>query len=1060
MKRRLSILLLCAILPLAISAQLTITGTVTGAQDGATLPGVSILEKGTTNGTVSDLEGKYSIRVSDGAILDFSFVGMFSKEISVEGRTIIDIAMDPDVVGLDEVMVVGYGTMKRSNVTGAISSVNSDDVITMAVSNVEQALQGRASGINVITADGNPGSSMHVSIRGLSTTGRNEPLYIIDGVEAHSYKTVLAENEMASPGVDGWPIGTKRVNGLDNLNPNDIESIEILKDASAAAIYGSRAANGVVLITTKRGKKGKPRLDFDAYWGLKTMPDFPEVMSGADYIDYVLEAYATNPVFSNNPPGLYSDYLADPGSFPEVDWLDEAYTNGTIQNYNLRLSGGNDYANYMISSSYLDDQGVIPGTMYDRITVRSAVDMDFGRLKVGQNLAISTSNNVLEIYARSRPTLYNMAMSLPMMPIRADGMDENGRWITSPDATEYTNISTYYTTMVQPTNSIMMQDIIDDESTNGNLTGNLFAELSIIDNLKYKIDVKAVINRFTRKQFLPTWSAGIWNNTSARLNEFRINEDSYALDQLLTYNKTLGDHHLDATVGFVMQVWHHTSLDGHKENMLSNDIHYFDGDALQPPYPRVWGGRSENAIHSWIGRIAYAYKDRYYLTGSFRRDGSSKFQDDYRWGNFPGVSAKWRVSNENFWENVPVVNELGIRASWGILGRENSIGPYATVGNMGSGAYSFGLSGALTPGFALGEIRNPGLIWEEVEMLDFGLDLGLLENRIWISASYYDSNTHGMLLGRPIPASVGVGGDITSNAGEISNKGFEMEMTYKQVSGEFSFSTTLTLTHNKNKIIDIGGENVILDSGAPVWDVPTTIWSRAGGSFGDFYVIKTDGIFQNEQEILDHVSSDGTVIQPRAMPGDIRFIDANDDGRITAFDDRQYCGNTFPKLEGGLNLNGSYRGFDMTVYFYGNYGNKVYNATNYILEGMWGMYNQSITVLDRWTEDNPSTTMPRANWADNNQNKNGRSESDRFIEDASFLKLRQLQLGYNLPSSVINRVKISSLRIYLSGQNLFTLTKYSGIDPEVGRDGYLNRGVDRGITPQLRTFMVGVQLGI
>jgi TonB-dependent starch-binding outer membrane protein SusC len=992
-------------------SQRMVTGNVTGAEDGVPLPGVAVIEKGTTHGTTTDVNGNYALAVEPGATLSFTFVGMIPQEIEVGDQTRIDLAMETESIGIEDVIVIGYGTQRKSDVTGSISKVSPDNLVLMAVPNIEQALHGRAAGINITQADGNPGASMHVRIRGTGTTGNNDPLYIVDGVEVHSYRTVNAENEPTAFGRSGWPIAIKRVSGLDNINPNDIESIEILKDASASAIYGSRAANGVVLITTKRGKTGKPRIQFDAYQGWKQMPGFYDMMNTDDYMEYVNDAWATNFIFSKSPPKSFDDYAADPTQFNTYDWQDARYVTGRTQNYDLSVSGGNDFATYRISASSFDEQGVIPETWYDRITLRSNTEMTFGRFKFGQNIGVSRSHSALERYAWSRPALYYMPLMPPLIPIYSDEMDADGRWVESPDATGHTTVTPYYVLKAsrEPVNSILYQDLIDDKSQNDNFTGNMFAELKIIKGLSYRIDGKVTINKFNRQDWSPTWSIGTWTNQIAELSESFMTQESYTLDQLLNYKRDFGDHSVSALAGYVMQKWQHESFNVSNQGFLDNNMPYFsapvDGTLAQP---KVSGGINANTLHSILGRVFYSFKSKYMVTGTIRRDGSSKFTEDNKWGTFPAASAKWRISKESFWTNVPVINELAIKASYGKLGRESSIGPYQTVSRLSSAGYTFGGKsmgqGSRNPGYTITSYVNPGLIWEEDISQDYGIELGLWENKIFLTGNYYHKYTKGMLLGIPIPASVGAGGSITDNAGEILNKGIEFELFYKDNFGDVVFDAILTLARNKNEIINIGEGN-ILRSGEPIWDTENVLWSQAGGAFGDFYLVETDGIFQDPDQVADHSWTNPEtgatkLIQPNAKPGDIRYVDFNDDGQIDD-GDRQYYGNTFPKFEGGLNLNGGYKGFDLNLYFYWNYGNYVYNGGRYMFEGMTGIWNQSTAVLDRWTPDNPSTTMPRAIW--NDPNKNTKAATDRFLEDGSFLKLKMLTLGYTLPSRLTSR---------------------------------------------------------
>lgn len=1049
---------------ISLAQEITIKGSIVNSEDNLPIIGANVVVKGTTIGTITDGDGKYELSVPESATIVVSYIGMISKEINVRNETTIDVTLEQNRIQLDEVVAIGYGSQRRSDITGTVSTVSSEEVSNIATSNVEMALQGRASGINLVATDGNPGASMHVVIRGLQTIGNNDPLYIVDGVEMSSYKTINAENE---PGTfrhgDEWPIAHKRVSGLDNLNPNDIESIEILKDASAAAIYGVRAANGVVLVTTKRGKKGKPQVAFDAYWGNKSIHSLPEVLNTKDFVDYINDSWETNLLFQNDltRPPAFDAYLEDPSKFPEgEDWLNARYNKGLTKNYNLRFSGGNEFVTYMMSTSSYDEQGVIPGTYYDRVTIRSNTEIDLKRLKIGQNISLSRSHTAMELFAWSRPALYYMSLMPPWIPVHADAMDENEKWIESEGATGHTGVTPYYSRFKEPVNSLVWQELHQDNDENDNVAGNIYAELEILEDLKYKIDGKVSINNYTRKAFTPTYEVAELVNPIAGLWVQNFKNESYTLDQLLSYSKEIGDHKFSALAGFIMQRWDYTSLHGGNSGFLNNDMPYLDAPLdARLSTPDINGGANTYTMHSYLGRFTYNLKDKYLITANIRRDGSSKFREEFRWGNFPGISGKWRVSKESFWMNVPFINEFSVSASYGKLGRDANIGPYSTVPGLDFTGYTFGgLSagqGVTHTGATVTNIVNTALIWEEAIQQDYGIELGLLKNKLWLDANYYHAYTKGMLLALPIP-STAPGGEILDNAGEILNRGLELELSFRQTISKFNFNITGTFTRNINEVLDIGEGNILDDLAEPIWDTESTQRVQAGGSFGDWYLIETDGIFQTPEEVQAHSIGD-VLIQPNASPGDIRYVDSNGDSTITA-EDRIYMGSAFPIFEAGLNVSMSYRNFDLTVFLYANYGNKVYNGTRYMLEGMTGFWNQGVGVLDRWTETNPTNDMPRAVW--NDPNNNTRAATDRFLEDGSFLKLKQLELAYNLPKKWTTKIGMSNCRIYVSGQNLLTFTKYSGLDPEVGRDGIYTRGMDRGITPQLRTFIIGIHIGI
>ncbi len=1023
-----------------------INGKVTELESDTPLPGVNIIEKGTTNGTVTDQDGNYRITVTDNqAVLIFSSIGYLAQEISVNGRSEISVSMEIDIKSLEEIVVVGYSTQQKKDVTSSVGSVDVENLQKRAVTDVTQALQGTVAGVNITSTDGNPGSALNFNIRGLSTlgAGENTPLVIVDGVQITGLQQIDFENTLGD--LDGTVAST----GLENINPNDIESIEILKDASAAAIYGSRAANGVVLVTTKRGKRGKPVVSYNNYVGIQTPYKNTKVTNTKEYIGILQKMYGAD-LADPNVPQAARDYLANPGNFQDYNWQDLIYDKAFMQSHDLSVSGGGDFGNYRISAGYLNQDGITLGTNYERFNLRANSDFKVSeKITIGQSLSLANSTTIPEPFSFSRSVYYQ---SLKMYPYFSP-TTEDGEWNTT---------SFYWGGGTNPENHIRnpfhYKSLWDRDIVGNNVSANLYAEIEILEGLKYKISGSYALAQLrTHTQFGDKGNKpGEYFNTNKSINESYVDDSNWNVDNILSYNKTFGQHAIDVMAGFVSQKFYERVLTGSKNDFLSDITSTLNGPGGKNA--NTSGSESESSLLSVLGKVFYAYDDRYLVTVNFRRDGSSRFAKDYRWGNFPGVSLGWRVSREGFWQNAnfgSVISDFKLRAGYGKLGRQN-VGNYDYKPVLIFEPVVFG--DVVNNGLITGTAINEAITWELLISRNLGVDFELWDGQLNGSFEYYHQRTKDMIIGVPTEPSAG-GGELQSNVGEILNKGVEMTLGYSKVQDDITYNIGFNLTTINTTLEEIGSELIFRDYLAPEWDVPPAIIIYQGRGPAQFWLIETDGIFKSQEEVNAHTNSEGIVIQPDAQPGDIRFVDYDDNGEISEEGDRQFMGLGVPKLNLGFNFSASYKNFDVNLGLYGAFGHKILNGPQYILEQNYGFGNFSANLLDAFDPvTNPNSDFPRLNPNDSEENWNSRPTSDRYLEKGDFIKFRNIEFGYRLPVNIIEKVYMRTARIFVRGQNLFTLSGYSGNDPEVGRDGFFNAGIDRGSAPQARSFQMGVNV--
>ena len=992
--------------------QSIVQGQVVSAADGLPLPGVTVLVKGTNNGVVTDFDGNYEIEVANpDAILQFSYVGFETQEVPINGENVINVSLEPDMASLEEVVVVGYGTQNREDVTGAISSIEAEDVTTAGSNTMVKSLQGRVPGVEVESAGGNPGSGVRIRIRGTGSFGNNDPLYIVDGVQ---------------------------VNNINNIAPTSIASMNILKDASAAAIYGSRAANGVVLITTKSGQRGENILQLSTYYGVQTVARKLDVLNAAEW------ATVSNAAHDN--AGLDRLAIAEnPSALGEgTDWQDEIYQVAPMQNYHLSASGGGENYTYSLSGDYLDQEGIVEETGYDRANIRIKSTFTKGDLTIGETVILSQENwrNMAGGWGGQGG---NPVGSAPKMIPVFDVYNEDA-------------IGGYggaFGPVVNVANPVAQLHLEIPKTEVSEVIINAFAEYSIFDELKYKLNAGYTnTSGYDYRYTYPFEVGTLFTNVDADLYEGR-NETKFALlEHTLAYDENFGDHEISGLLGYTYQKTNYRGLSGGKSGMPDGVMVLDAGTTNVAAGSNAW----ESVLISYFGRVRYSYDDRYVVTGIIRRDGSSRFGPGNRYGNFPSIALGWNISNEEFFEPAESFLSLAkIRASYGVLGNQEFDNyQYSPAINLNTN-YVVGEDQHLWPGAIQVAFATPDIRWETSKTLNFGTDLGFFEHRLQVSADYFIKRNTDILLQVPIPLSTGASGDSPYiNAGEILNKGFEAAISYRNSIDDFDYEINGSITSVDNEVVALGTGSQQIFGGQPTHHGASATVTQAGFPVGSFYLIETDGIFNSVEEIQAH-SQNGELIQPLAEPGDIRFVDHNNDGQIDQ-NDRKFLGSPNPDFSFGLGGKIFWKGLDFTAFFQGTYGNEIYNGLRQDLEGVNLEWNYAQSTLDAWTPQNTDTTIPRA--VINDPNQNART-SDRFLEDGSYLRLRTLQLGYALPEGLLESVAVDNSRVYVSADNLWTLTDYSGYNPDIGRAGsVLDRGVDFGHVayPLSRTFLIGMNI--
>lgn len=977
------------------AARDSVRGRVVDAQTKEALPGVNIIVKGTSRGTSTNIDGEYSLELPKGAhTLIFTYLSYETREISVNGRTEVNVQMNPATISGQEIVVVGYGTQRKKDLTGSVTSVKGGDLSSQPVPSVSDALHGKAAGVRVISS-GVPGNDATFRIRGTSTIGNSNPLVVIDGFPT-----------------DG---------GLNQLNPNDIESIEVLKDASAAAIYGSRGANGVVIVTTKNGSSGHSKLDINVYQGVQQVTNQVDMLNASQF------ARLHNDMMQNNGLPLNPDF-SDPASLGAgTDWLGQLYRVAPTRSYSVSYSGGNDKTSYYVSGNMLNQDGAVIQTGYDRYTIQLNTDTRlFDWLKFGNNLTLNHDVKTSGSY-----NIKNTMAALPTQPIYNDDGTYSGP----------SGRSSWVGDIVNP---IGQAKLIDNSTKGYNVIGSVYGLLDITDHLTLKSKFGLKANFWDSRTWSPKYNWQPSPQEESYLYEQYNKNINWLVDNTLTYDRLFANvHHLKVLIGTSAQSNRFDYMNGSVKGFASNLTRQLTNGVNQPTLD---GNASEWSLLSYMGRVNYSYNDTYLVTATLRRDGSSRFGDGNKWGLFPSGSVAWRISNEDFF-NVDFVDDLKLRAGYGLTGNQE-IGNYAFASKLQTIQYNFGsnIVSAVVPNI----MPNPNVQWETVEQTNLGLDASLLDDRVNVTVDAYIKNTRDMLVPMSVPVTTGYS-DIyvpEINAGKIENKGLEFSLSTDNLRGELQWSSDFNISFNRNKVVSLN-DTIPLPTGSIDFNY-NVARIEAGHPVNAFYGYVTNGIFQTQQEVDQYATQvPGADPYNRTSPGDIKFVDLNNDGVIDD-NDRTYIGNPNPDFTFALNNSFAYKGFDLNIFLQGVYGNEIFNANRIWSEGMSSAQNQTTATLDRWTGAGTSNTMPRAVYSDPNGNTRA---SDRYVEDGSYLRIKTVTLGYTFPVRMTQKLKISSARIYATGQNLLTFTKYSGFDPEVPVNG-----IDLNVYPVTRTFSIGVNL--
>ncbi|MCY1719467.1 TonB-dependent receptor [Prolixibacteraceae bacterium Z1-6] len=1036
MKRNLTYLLSCLFLfTSGISfAQHTVTGVVYDAGSNTTLPGVNVVEKGTVNGTITNMDGEYTITVDDeNATLVFSFIGFTAQEVPIQGKTNVDINLAQDVIGIEEVVAIGYGTQKKSDLTGAIGIVDVEEMAQTATNDVGKALQGKLAGVTV-QGSGEPGAAPRIKIRGIGSFGDNSPLYVVDGVFAP----------------------------INDIPMSSIQSVQVLKDASAAAIYGSRAANGVVIITTNRGKSGETKVNYSGYYGVQNVTQRYDMANREEYQMLVNEATENALYFD---PSLVIKPANDPNS-PyyvnniDTDWQEEVFKTGTITDHNISVSGGNKVSNFNIGLNYFDQTPTVEGRgpSYKRYGISVTSDHTKGRFKFGESIHYTIADQTLMSFVHTGTMMNYMVNAIPTLPVYDDSTIDGYGSASQTIHGSYT------------ANVVGMNSMIESETQRARLIGNTYGEFEIIEGLKYKLSLSYERTDWRDHHFDPVHDLGwFYVNNIAKLDDNRGSGYTGTVEQTLSYNKEFGKLNLNALAG-------HSAL----KSKISRNYGHAEGFS-EPYFKMLSNGEStssksdefQSRLISYFGRLILSYDDKYLVTGTIRRDGSSRFSPANKWGNFPSVAIAWKMQNESFMASTEdVISELKVRASYGILGNQN-IGDYLYQGFINPYA-QYVLNGQAVSGASQYIPSSPDVKWEQSISTNIGVDLGLYNNKLTFNIDYFDRTVEDMLYRVVTPGHLGWydwESPVINNL-SIKNSGFEFAATFRDVKGNFSYSISANTSTLKNEVLSLGyGSN-------PIYGAMSR--TDIGGEVGEFYGWQVEKVFQTQTEIdaLNASSPIGRYQEVDTRPGDFMFKDINgrdENGDLTGFpdgkvddDDRTYLGSAIPNLYYGLNFNAAYKNFDFTLSANGASGNMVNNAVRRGVESGAGWDNYAASLLDRWTPENTDTGRPRVVMYD--PNKNNR-DSDYWLEEGSYLRIANVELGYNFSPKLLNKVKMSSLRLYVSAQNLHTFTKYSGFDPDFNNDGLFSRGTDQGAEankvftaysgglPNPRTFLVGVKVG-
>ncbi|WP_342330949.1 TonB-dependent receptor [Pedobacter sp. FW305-3-2-15-E-R2A2] len=1019
------LLLICLLLLTAVTIRAQqndgqLNGMVTDTK-GKILPGVTVVAS--TNGiqktsnTITNDKGKFQLSgLKTGASYDIIFSSVGFQKYTEHNFVIkpgetnsILVRLEGNNEQLNEIVVVGYGSQAKRDITGSVGSISGDQIENRSIGSLDQALTGKVAGLSVSNNSGTPGAGMMIRVRGVGTINNSEPLYVVDG---------------------------NPFSNINNLDPQDIKSIEILKSASAAAIYGSRGANGVVLVTTKKGSNGAIKTDLNVFTGIQTLYKKLELTDAATYAKYYNQALVA---------GGQKPAFQDPSSYGKgTDWQHAIFRNAPINKYGMALSGGKDGDVYRLSGSYLKQKGMLIGTDYSKLgfSLNSAHQMKKW-LKFGENFnyAYTTQNNVSDYNSDSRGIIATALQMSPTVPVK----NPDGSYGVSPFANTY--------------NPVAAVENIQHLEKDWQLAGSVYGQADLFKGLNFKSQFNITVGNGRSRSYTPVYFvSNSQKEDVSSLEETASNHTQWAWENTLNYNRTFGDHRIEGLLGFTGQHSFESFIRAYGQNLpadasITPSLQYLD---LASSGMSVGGGGDEWGMVSYYGRLNYDYKNTYLATVNLRRDGSSKFGANNRFGTFPSFSLGWRLSNEPFLKNISFLNDLKLRGGWGALGNAGSLSTSATVSTLKVNIpYPFGAGNGqvIHLGATPSSIGNPDLKWESTEETDFGIDASLFENRITFAADYYHRVTTGILIQLPILASVGVREAPFVNGGNVLNKGFEFTMGYRSdKSRDFSYELSANFALNHNEVTSLTNDGAAFYAGeiSSGVDVSKT---AVGHPIGSFYGYVTDGIFQNQQQINQAAK------QPGAAPGDIRFKDLNGDG-IVDDKDQTYIGSPWAKYTYGFSANFFYKNIDLAIGINGRGGNQIYTAWKHSSNASGISNYYAPDKLKSWTGEGSTNTEPRVNILDPNNNMR---PSNRWIQSGAFLRINSLQLGYSLPKSPLEKLGISRIRFYLGAENLLTFTKYDGYDPEVGmRDGNdgdpLDVGIDRAYYPRPRTFSAGLNV--
>ena len=991
-----------------------VKGTVVD-NSGIPVPGASIIIKSSpTVGVQSDFDGNYTLEVPNSkTVLVYSFMGFTTREVTVGSQTIINVTLQESTEDLDEVVIVGYGTQKKSDVTGAISSVKSEDLVKVVTTNPVDALQGRVAGVTVTSSSGSPGATSDITIRGIGSFGNNQPLYIVDGVQADPYF----------------------------INSNDIASIEVLKDAASGAIYGTRAANGVIIITTKKGKSGKTKIEIESSLSSNSPREEMKLLDANGYVAVHKQMYENAgvalPQYVQNPPNV------------NTDWIDETHRTGQLNLLDVRVSGASDNVNYSVAGSYADEKGILIGSGFTKKGLNANVGMTKGKLKINTILNYTETNQ--EDYKFSLRETYFISPLIPVL----DPSKPSGFGYRSGDMPDHRN-------------PVGEDALIDGYTKMKYFLGNVSFNYEIIKGLNANANF-SLSNRdtYTYAYHPPFKVRDIDDNPE---NEFAFvseyNSEFRRLNQeyTLNYKFDIDKHSLNLLAGY------QRISEPFKETYVQAEGYKFDEDGnkvpatiLDPSFNTInafgdgtfsaQGTNAQYALVSQFGRINYSFNDRYLLQASVRRDGSSKFGKNNQYGTFPSFAIGWKLTDEDFMKNQNIFNFLKLRYSWGQAGNDSALGYYDYVAlisqgkSRSNGGYVFGNPQTSYLGSIARDLQNDDLKWETNTSSNFGVDFASLGNKLKGSLNYYKTSTADLLIIKEVSPSSGVKNPIV-NVGEFENNGFELELGYSNKAGEFGYSAFTTFTTVNSEVTRLSNANQKLYGIGLLFGSDHFVnQTQVGYEPGAYFLPVANGIFQTQAEIDAHGA------QPDASPGDIRFVDQNGDGQIDS-NDETYQGTAIPKYEYSLSLTADYKGFDFNIFFQGVGGNKIYNGNDFRLLSLDTGRNFRVEAENAWTPSNTNTNIPRAVLGDPNRNSRA---STRFLEDGDYLRIKTIQLGYSLPANVLETLEVDKLRVYLTGQNLFTFTNYSGLDPEVG-GSVLSRGIDNNLYPKYKSVIFGLQL--